>query len=369
MTRIVHITTVHPRSDTRIFRKVCSTLQGAGYDVHLVVADGKGDANVGGVHLHDVGGTRGRLKRMLLLPLRALSRVGLLKAAVVHFHDPELLPIGLALQMLGYKVVYDAHEDLPRAILSKHWIRPQIRRIVSVFFEWAENFCARRFSAVVTATPHIAKRFRELQPETISVTNYPVISDTASAPSRRPEDRTFFYVGGITRKRAAREMIVAIELAGARLILAGPFEDPALAADLAAMPQWKNVEYCGVVDHDSIWEMMSRSLAGLLLFHPEPNHINSVPNKMFEYMAGGIPVVCSDFEDWRKVVVENDIGITCDPLDPQSIAAAMRQIIDDPEAAEAMGRRGREVVMTKYRWENEAAKLVALYDRLLRVAS
>lgn len=363
--RIVHMTTVHGRTDIRIFRKECITLRDAGYDVHLVVADGKGKATANGVVIHDIGQLAGRVKRMLLLPPRAFSYVRALRPDIVHFHDPELLPIGLALRLLGHKVIYDAHEDLPRAILSKYWIRPSLRQLVARLSEVIENFCARRLAAVVGATPHISDRFRTIQPNTVNVTNFPVIDDSQPMLPRAVQGRCVIYVGGISRKRAAIEMVQAAAMAKARLILAGPIEDPQLETDLAAMPEWANVEYMGTVEQDRIWGMMARAQAGLLLFFPEPNHINSVPNKMFEYMAGGIPIVCSNFDDWRGIIQKHDIGLMCDPTDTKAIANAICQLIDDPDHAETIGRRARQVVLENYRWENEGAKLLALYDALL----
>lgn len=363
--RVVHVTTVHPRHDNRIFRKECAVLGRHFGDVHLIVADGKGPATIDGITIHDLGNASNRLKRMAILPLRAFRRVRSLSPDLVHIHDPELLPMAVLLHYLGFKVIYDAHEDLPRAILSKNWIRPGFQRFLSSIFEVVEDFCAKRMGAIVSATPHIATRFKTINAETISVSNFPVFDSDASAPERHPEDRTFAYIGLISRKRAAREILKAVGLAKVKLILVGPMEHQALENELKAMPEWKNVEYLGLVDHDRIWDSMSRSLGGLLFFHPEPNHINSVPNKMFEYMAGGIPILCSDFDDWKKIVLENEIGVACDPLDPEAIAALMERIVDDPKTAEAMGRRGRQVVMEEYRWENEAAKLIGLYDKLL----
>jgi glycosyltransferase involved in cell wall biosynthesis len=364
--RVVHLTTVHPRTDNRIFLKECSVLRDHFGDVHLVVADGKGGAMIDDVEIHDLGSVSGRFRRMLILPVRAFSRVRLLKPEIIHFHDPELLPVGLLFRWFGYRVIYDSHEDLPRAILSKNWIKPSLQRFVSPIAEIVENFCAKRHSAIVAATPHITKRFEKIHSKTVCVTNYPRFDNKNSVkPSRDPQDRTFVYIGVISRKRSAKEMVAATGLARVKLILAGPMEHDELASELAAMPEWKNVEYLGTLPYDGIWNQMVRALAGLLLFHPEPNHINSVPNKMFEYMAGGLPILCSDFDDWRKIVVDGDIGLTCDPKDPHAIAALMRRIIDDPEAAEEMGRRGREAVLTKYRWDTEAAKLIALYNRLL----
>lgn len=365
MSRIAHVTTVHPRFDTRIFRKECVTLSGAGYETYLVVADGKGHGAKDGIQIRDVGSTSGRLKRMVLLPFRAMAELRSLKPDVVHFHDPELLPMGLLLKLLGYRVIYDAHEDLPRAILSKHWINPGLRRVIAGLSEWVEDFCARRLSAVVTATPHIAKRFMRVNPKTVSITNYPVLDENSQTLERNPEEKTFFYAGAISRKRAAREMVLAIDKADARLLLAGPFEDPQLRAELEKMPEWERVTYLGFVDHNELWALMARSLAGLLLFHPEPNHINSVPNKMFEYMAGCLPIICSDFEDWRQIIVDNQIGLTCDPEDVNSISTRLLWILNNRDEAERMGAKGRKIVTEQYRWQNEAEKLVSLYQNTL----
>lgn len=363
--RVAHVTTVHPRYDNRIFRKECAVLKRHFGDVHLIVGDGVGQSIVDGVVVHDIGRASNRLKRMLFSTFLAFRRVRSIGAKIVHIHDPELLPMAMILKYLGHVVIYDAHEDLPRAILSKNWINPKIQGVVSAFFEVVEDFCAKRVTAIVSATPHIAERFKTINANSISVANYPALRSDTPLPVRRPDEKTFAYIGLISRKRSAREIVRAVGFANVKLLLAGPMENQALEDELKAMPEWRNVEYFGIVDHDRIWDLMARSLAGLLFFHPEPNHINSGPNKMFEYMAGGIPILCSDFDYWKKIVVANDIGLTCNPLDPKAIAALMRQIIDDPEAAKAMGRRGRQVVMEKYRWENEAAKLVALYERLL----
>lgn len=361
---IVQLSTVHPRNDIRIFHKECATLRDAGYSVHLVVADGFGDEERDGIRIHDVGRTAGRLGRMLALPSRAFRKAVEIGAKIIHFHDPELLPTAVRFRHKGAMLIYDAHEDLPRAVLSKQWIARPLRRPVSVAVEAIENFCARRMTAVVTATPHIGRRFTGLGTKVTGVYNYPNMPELAQTRGE-PEAGTFCYVGAITRHRSVFEMIRATALADARLLLAGRFEDAATEAEARALPEWRCVEYLGTLPHDQVWDVMRRSQAGLLFFHPEPNHINSLPNKMFEYMAAGLPVLCSDFPDWHEIVVKGNIGLGGDPLDPGSIARLMRQITADPQTARQLGSRGRDLVSTRYRWENEAEKLVGLYGNLL----
>ncbi|MBO6633394.1 MAG: glycosyltransferase family 4 protein [Rhizobiaceae bacterium] len=362
--RITHISTVHPRFDTRIFLKECAALRDSGFEVHLIVADGLGDETRDRINIHDVGRASDRLQRMTVLPSRAMRKARELAPSIAHFHDAELLPAIMWLNRSGIATIYDAHEDLPRAILSKQWLKPWSRRPVGFAMEYVEDFCARRMSAIVGATPHIARRFSKIHDRVVEVYNYP---DLPRGPKveRKPEPATFCYVGAITRHRGIAEMVTATGLAGTRLLLAGRFVDARLEAEISSMPEWANVECFGSVDHSEIWKIMSRSQAGLLFFHPEPNHINAQPNKMFEYMAGGLPVLCSDFEEWQRIVSREEVGLVCNPLDAQAIANLMRELVDDPARAKNMGKRARQLIDERYRWDREAEKLVDLYRQFV----
>lgn len=366
--RVVHLTTVHTRYDVRIFRKQCTSLAARGYDVHLLVADGRGEEINANVTIHDIGRVRDRSRRMLLQPLRMWRAARGLRAQIYHFHDPELLPVGLLLRFGRRHVVYDAHEDLPRALLSKDWIHPSWRRLIATVLERLENLAVHYLSAVVAATPHIAQRFAPHNARSLDINNYPLQSEIDTGPSPRGKERTVCYVGGIGRIRGAFEMINALEHVNARLILAGPFESGATETALRALPAWSRVDFRGVVNREQVRQIMAESCAGLLFFHPEPNHIEAQPNKMFEYMAAGLPVLASDFPLWRKLLVESGAGRCADPMDPRAIAHAIQQTLADPLSARAMGERGRDAVLSRYQWTSEERKLHDLYTQLLEVA-
>jgi len=105
MSKVSHLTSVHSRTDTRIFLKECISLAKHGYDVSLLVADGKGDDKKSGVAIYDVGASKGRLDRMRHAPSRLLKKALQLDADVYHLHDPELLLIGLKLKKRGKVVI------------------------------------------------------------------------------------------------------------------------------------------------------------------------------------------------------------------------------------------------------------------------
>ena len=93
-----------------------------------------------------------------------------------------------------------------------------------------------------------------------------------------------------------------------------------------------------------------------------PNHVNALPNKMFEYMSAGLPVIASNFPLWKEIVEGNKCGLTVNPLSPKEIAEAIRYLLAHPEEARKMGENGRKAVLEKYNWDNESRKLMVFYN-------
>ena len=377
--RIVHLTTVHPRDDIRIFHKECVSLAQAGYEVVQVVGDGLGDAIVEGVRIVDIGAPpTSRVARMRLQPRRALDAVVRLRPALVHFHDPELLPVGVKLMRRGIPAVYDAHEDVPRQILTKQWIPAPLRRPLSWAFERYENAQVGRLAGVVAATPHIAQRYAALARRVVNVSNFPFLGELAPAAAAAatatatdmttatPRENAVCYVGGITRTRGAHEMLRTMVLVpGVRLLLCGKFEDAALEAEMRAAPGWPQVDYLGHVGREQVREVMARSFAGLVPLQPMPSYLDSLPIKMFEYMSAELPVIASGFPLWRGIVEAHGCGLCVNPLDPAAIAAAIRALRDSPERVRAMGTAGQRAVMNVFNWPQAERELIAFYAALL----
>ncbi|MCO3307718.1 glycosyltransferase family 4 protein, partial [Pseudomonas aeruginosa] len=175
MTKVAHLTSVHSRYDIRIFRKQCRTLSQYGYDVYLVVADGKGDEVKDGVRIVDVGVLSGRLNRILKTTRKIYEQALALGADVYHFHDPELIPVGLRLKKQGKQVIFDSHEDVPKQLLSKPYMRPFLRRVVAVLFSCYEKYACPKLDAVLTATPHIREKFKNINGNVLDINNFPML--------------------------------------------------------------------------------------------------------------------------------------------------------------------------------------------------
>jgi glycosyltransferase involved in cell wall biosynthesis len=355
--KIVHLTTLHAPLDVRIFVKEARSQATAGHEVHLVAPGGSGLAD--GVHVHDLGAGTDPGLRALGRRLRAARRwAGRLDGDVYHLHEPELMPLSVLLKATGARVVYDAHEETPLEVRAMHRERPALGRALSLGWTLAEKLTGATADGVVAATPSIARRFPGRK--TVVVRNFPTADETAGfvGPPHAERPPNVVYLGGVTEIRGARQMAAAIDRVrdpGARLVLAG-----AVKTEVGG----ERIDLRGWLPRDGVAAVLREARVGLLVLHPVAAHLESLPIKLFEYMAAGIPVVASDFPLWRELV--DDAGVLVDPYDVGAIATAVDALLADPGRAEELGARGRELVASRYAWEAEAERLLSLYERLGR---
>lgn len=369
---IVHLTSVHRFHDTRLLKMVCS-LASAEVDVAYVFLKPKNKigATPHGVALHPVFSPSNRLLRMIVTTWHVFRKAVSLQGDVYHFHDPELIPWCLLLKVLGKRVIYDIHEDYPASTLDKEylpvWARPYTAYMVGLL----EDFAVRFLDGVIAATPKISDRFKHVNSEVVQ--NFPIVDATIARHylmTRPCLNHSVCYVGGISVTRGIFEMLEAVLLLSrdlnVKLVLAGSFSPSDLEERARLHPGWTSTNYMGWLSLRQLDNILKTSIAGLVLFHPRPNHIESQPNKLFEYMSAGLPVIASDFPLWRKIVEGAGCGLLVDPLNPREIANAIEWLLEHPEDANEMGKRGRQAVIEKYNWDNEFAKLLRFYDSIMK---
>lgn len=368
--RIAHLTLAHKPFDVRIFEKECRTLVAAGYNVHLAVPAASAGSH-DGVTLHpidsiDGGNGLSRWQRRLANTLRVAQEI---RADLYHVHDPELVPVALALKRGGARVIYDAHEDAPVEAWSMNRRQP-LRRVTLPALWWSLLKIAKlRLDAFVAATPRIARTFPA--DRTIEVRNYPRLELFPDAPgdsagARRPN---LIFAGLLSESRGAIEMLDAMAALDpkheARLKLFGRIHRDDLAARMRSHPGWPSVDHAGEQPWREVLNSYRTALAGFLLYEKTPEQLWCMPVKMFEFLLSGLPVIAADIPFWREILDQNPSVIFVDMSDVPSVTAAIRRLLEDPNGAACLGRAGMLHARERFDWTKEGERLVRLYDHLL----
>ncbi|HOF54848.1 MAG TPA: glycosyltransferase family 4 protein [Prolixibacteraceae bacterium] len=365
--KIAHLTSVHQRFDTRIFLKQCKSLSRKGWDVSLVVADGKNDEKRDSIDIYDVGIGGNRIERFVLTTTKIFAKALELNAEIYHLHDPELIPIGLRLKKVGKIVVFDSHEDVPLQIKTKPYLGRILGMLVAGLYKLYEKSALKKFDLIVTSTTLIRDKMKQINPDVIEIQNFPMIDEFPSEPNDwQMKENQVCYIGSLTAIRGIKEMVKAISLTNSdtRLVLGGSFSETSFEKKVKSLEGWKLTEYKGFLNRMAIKEILSKSIAGLVVLHPTCNHMDALPVKMFEYMSAGIPVIASNIPLWESIVLGNNCGYCVDPFNSLEIAHAIEFFVSHPAVAETMGQNGRKAVRNLYNWQNEEIKLINAYEKL-----
>ena len=363
MRKVVHITTVHNPFDNRIFHRECKTLAAAGYEV-VLLAEHSSDESHENLSIRALPSADGRLARMSFGVWRAFRMAFAERADLYHFHDPELIPAGLLLRLLGKRVIYDIHEDNLTAIRQREYLPAWLRVLIAKTFALTETG-ASYFFHVILAERYYAERF----PRGETILNYarfPKLHEGQLAERPLPEHPRLIYTGNVKAYRGAHHHSNLLHhLPDAEVFLVGRC-DAHLAAKLqsAADPTRLHIEGIGsYIPYGRIVEhyLRERWTAGLALFPPNQHTLHKELTKLFEYMAYGIPVICANFPNLREIVETTGCGLCVDPEDSEAAAEAVRYLWEHPEEAQQMGERGRKAARKTYNWETQADKLLAFY--------
>lgn len=359
--KICHMTSVHMPNDDRIVLKECVSLLNAGYDVSLVFLGDLDEIIDKRIH-YICAGVRyeNRKERVLKGIWKVYDKAKKINADLYHFHDPELIPIGILLKLSGKKVIYDVHEDVPKQIMSKDWIKIYLRKPVASFMQFCEMIADKCFDGIIVVLDTIGKRFKDKH--CITIYNYPLKDELYCQIEWEKRKKFFGYAGGISKIRCIYEIINSLKISKERMLLAGIFENDDIKNEVL---NCRNINYRGYLDRTNIKKFYSEIFCGLVLFYPVENHLNAQPVKMKEYMAAGIPFIASDFPEWKKFVDKYQCGICVNPLDENAVANAMKWMVEHTEEAKAMGANGRKAIVENFSWENEGKKLISFYDKIL----
>ncbi|MBE0536473.1 MAG: glycosyltransferase family 4 protein [Phycisphaerae bacterium] len=364
--KICQISTVHPLNDNRVFHKECKSLARSGHDVTLIIKHDRNET-IDGINVIALRSRKNRLSRMLLGTCEALRLALRNKADVYHFHDPELIPACIFMKLFGKKVIYDVHENTAHQMLNKNWLGGMFkRRMASVLVGFAEKISKVFFDVIIVARPDIAEHWNCRKVRVVLNAAALETIDNAAIAEMAKSKAAVIYAGGLTDIRGIKQLVEAMEIVGdrAELWLIGGWQEKSFETECGHLAGWRHVRYLGYMSVQDVFSCMKKCDVGVVTFLPAPNHLTTLPNKPFEYMACGLPVIMSDFDYWREIF--SDCALFVDPGSAEQIAENINRLLDDPELAGRLSAGGRKLVEEKYSWEAESRKLLAIYDSLQR---
>ncbi|RFS86382.1 glycosyltransferase [Actinomadura spongiicola] len=352
--RVCVCTIVHHPEDARILHRQIRALLDAGHEVTYIAPFRACNATPWReISPVDVPRATGRRRiRALRAAHRALTEHAAY-ADVILLHDPELL-VSLPRPVRERTVVWDVHEDTAAALGAKGWVPGPARPVLRPAVRCLERRSERRHRLLL-AEDGYRSRFRD---------DHPVVPNTTYVSDRRPpppDDRRAVYVGQLSRARGALDMIemsrqlaaegVLVELIGAADV---DVREPLRAAQREGILRWY-----GFVPNDRALRIAEGAMAGLALLHDEPNYRHSMPTKIVEYMARGVPVITTPNPPAVDIVEPAGCGLIVPFGAPNAAAKAVLRLRDNPELRIALGERGHRAARTRFHWPVHAERFVA----------
>jgi glycosyltransferase involved in cell wall biosynthesis len=356
-----------------VFHRACTALAEAGYEVHLLAqGEGRQTYQSKGVFIHPLPSYETRMQRFTRAS-RVAEMAANLKPDLFHVHEPDLL--GPVIARAGSKpVVYDVHESYLDVINVRKWLPTWTKPFARLAWDLWERRLVRRCAGVVVVTERIAARYLRLNQKVRVVANYPDCENMEDGIPISRDPRTCVYAGALSRDRGLSQIFEAMAILNERdteirLALAGicSSEDYlcSLLDEAHQLGIGQQVHYHGVLPRSKALRLQRQAGIGLVTYLPLNYSITGLPNKLMECMALGLPVVGSDFPEFRQVAGVNGAAILVDPRKPEQIADAIELLVRDPDLARRMGEAGERAVRERFNWGIERAKLLQLYQQIL----
>jgi glycosyltransferase involved in cell wall biosynthesis len=376
--RVLMVTTGHFALDDRIYYKEAVSLHSAGHQVTVMAragSDGEGERIVGGIRLVTLG-SRGHLSRGggVTRQLRMLARAVQMRPDVVHCHEPESLLVAyLVKQRLGCPLIYDIHDDYPEVIRTD-WGGGLVGDLMAARSEAYEEAICGRVHHMIAAHEPLARHYQRFGVPVTPIQNFPItgLFHRTIDPGVRVRYRDmdiFVHVGQLKSSRGMEVLMAAFlrvvkDHPHAMLVVTSGSPPEALLGGLSTLER-SRVDFLGWVDYEVVPKIISCAVAGLALMKRTPFFEMIVPNKVYEFMACGCPVIASGLSEVRRYVADPKAGVLLGrDLDASEVAEAMGSILEDRAGARTMGNRGARAVRSRYNWKTCERSLLGIYEGL-----
>jgi glycosyltransferase involved in cell wall biosynthesis len=309
--------------------------------------------------------------------LNLFGKIKKLRPDAIQLCSIEQLPLGLALKLFTkFIVVYDCREDMYNAMREHkpqipRLLRPVLARGVKII-EW---MAAKYFDGIVASDKAIYDSHRAAPPKRKCIFyNTPPLSmfkPDYLPLADRPHD--LVVLGSITPRSGILDVLEAVGQLKSQgrsinvMLLGQPSDDliDQLNECVSKYGMMGQVVITGRIPHEEVPKVLPTCKIGVVALPDMPKFRNNIACKTFEYMACGMPVICSDLPPQRTFVEEGKNGCFFSPGDVKQLAELISNFLDDPDKAKEFGARGRAMAEESWNCEREQEKLRRFYRSLL----
>lgn len=359
---ILVCTVVHNPQDARILHRQIRAILDAGHQVTYAAPFSAYETERPlDVQTIDLPRAVGRRRAKALRAARRMFRERGAEFDVIVLHDPELL-IAMAYLRLGNAIVWDVHEDTGAAMVAKPWLPGLVRPLARAAVHTLEDFAERRYRLMLAETGY-RSRFHGVHPVVLNTTYVP---DTVVPPG---SDRVI-YVGHLTAARGVDTLAeTARRLASSGIIVDVVGQADGYAKAVLLDAQAENVlTWHGFIPNNKAMALLDGALCGVSFLRDLPNYRHSMPTKVLEYMAHGVPVVTTPLPSAVTLAQVHKCGIVVPFDDPEAAAEAVLRLRDEPGLRNSMGERGHRAARMSYHWPDTAREFVYRLERWAKAA-
>jgi len=373
---LCHFTVTQRSLKSRSFYMECMPLAARGIRIRYV-APARAPERHNGVDFISLGWRNNPILRFLSTP-SLLAQLLRQNAGLYHFQDPELLPLAFLLKWIFRKrIVYDVYEDFPSMALNKAWIPLLLKPVAAKAIAGVEHLAARCFDGVITADPFTLRRLaRNRGSRKLVFYNFPNL-DLFPPPLDTPKNFDIVYRGGLSERAGTYLLLDAMQKLAAEgkpttLLLIG-YADNSLAENnllqrIRHLGLESSVTIRPRLEHEEMAAALSQARIGVSPLQAIPKFLLNVPVKVFEYWACGLPVIASNLAPIRPFFRSAKAGLLFPPGNSAELARCIRWMLEHPESAAKMGRRGRAAIIERFNNCSEARKFRRLCVQIVRTS-
>lgn len=281
---------------------------------------------------------------------------------VVHAHDWLVAHPGIALaQFFDVPMVSTVHAT--EAGRHSGWVSGAVSRQVHA----VESWLVRESDSLITCSASMAEEITELfGPGLAEISVICNGIDAARWPFAQRQPRSgpaeLLYLGRLEYEKGVHELIAALPRIrrthpGTTLTIAGEGTQLGWLVEQARKHRvLKAIRFAGHLEHAELLDVLHRADAAVLPSHYEPFGIVAL-----EAAAAGTPLVTSNIGGLGEAVIDGQTGVSCAPRDIAGLAAAVRTVLDDPDAAQRRARAARQRLTSDFDWKTVAAKTAQVY--------